>query len=280
MCKYEDIQLYSFGISLNRKIGTGTPSNTFCWLRNTSGSDVDNHKPFSTLQARADGWYAFGTVAPVEVACIPLDCFHSNGGSYDVRWASETFSVESPDASGGTCGIASTGLWWGDAAAVMQGIFGTGAVASVKDVAKTGQPNNPIDTALLTNADCNDDGVGRKARASSLFVGIPGGDHRPVFGSPLAARAKGLNNAGEYASRSWDTTRSTDMRYLDEGICYLGSVAGDLVTGGDYASIYPVYKSAEARWQWRLLTKKASSGNNSTYGVKATARCYLYDQSQ
>jgi hypothetical protein len=67
------------------------------------------------------------------------------------------------------------------------------------------------------------------------------------------------------------------MAYVDEGICFFSYLAGDFHTVNDRAWI-SVTQSA-GRDRWRLRTQKTSS-NNSTNGIRAHARCYLYNQNQ
>jgi hypothetical protein len=88
------------------------------------------------------------------------------------------------------------------------------------------------------------------------------------------------STAGEYVAKSWDGSHYTEMRWLDEGICYMTSVAGALKTGSDFAEIIPVYQQYNSRWRWVLRAEKLSGNNNSTSGIKATARCYKYKQAQ
>ena len=289
-CKYENLKFYSVNTPNRWRIGTGTPSNTVCWLTNIAGQAI-NSKPDMSVTSDANGWYVTGNNNDVKAACAPLNCFHSGGGAQDVTWASETYTAGSPDATnrapmaGGSCASGTTVGWMADSAIMFQGIeffsgSSWGSMVTTKDAAKTAQPESSRQYTSATFTDCYDDGQKLKMFASNLFVGIPGGIHRPVFMGPLATHSYGITGAGEYVAKSWDSSHYTEMRYLDEGICYLASVAGALKTAADGAEIFPVYYQSMNRWRWVLRAEKLSGDNNSYSGVKATARCYKYKQAQ
>lgn len=287
-CKYENLKFYSINTPLRQRIGTGKPTDTFCWLTNIAGQAV-NYKPDMSVTADANGWYATGINNDVKVACVPLACFHSSGGDYDEFWASHTYTATSKDAligapSLGGCMSGSTTGWMADSAIIFQGIeiasgTSSGSWVSTKDSAKTTQPDSPRQYTSATYTDCYYDGQTRKMFASNLFVGIPGGVHNPRFMGPYSTGGN-ASTAGEYVAKSWDGSHYTEMRWLDEGICYMTSVAGALKTGSDFAEIIPVYQQYNSRWRWVLRAEKLSGNNNSTSGIKATARCYKYKQAQ
>jgi hypothetical protein len=94
-------------------------------------------------------------------------------------------------------------------------------------------------------------------RANSLFVGKPVAAHVPKFRGPNSTRGSPAA-AAQCVSRSWDGTNAVSMAYLDEGICYFTYLAGDFAPIDD----------------------KGSGSNTSSKGIRAQARCYLYNQSQ
>ncbi len=287
-CKFEDLKFYTLDTPLHQRIGTGNPSNTVCWLNNVAGNAI-NYKPEMNVTSDANGWYATGTMnSQVKVACAPLDCFYANQLAQDVSWASDTWTARSADARFGvplaTCSSGTSTGWMADSAVIFQGLEAfegnEGMMVSTKDVAKTTQPESNRQFTSGTYTDCYLDGGSVTMFASNLFVGVPGGVHRPVFMGPLSGTSFGITGAGEYVAKSWDSSHYTEMRPVDEGICYFSSVSGGLKTASDGAEIFPVFKQAENKYRWVLRAEKLSGSNNSTNGIKATARCYKYKQAQ
>jgi hypothetical protein len=168
-------------------------------------------------------------------------------------------------------------MWLGDAASVLVGWEDGGQTRTTADRAFVDQGTSANVTSKLKNQDCWwQDNDQRVAEAVSLFVGIPHSGHDAVFRGPLSNRSYGIAGAGDYVSRSWDSTSTVDMARVDEGICYLSYLAGDFHETTDRALISIV---ATPTPRWRLRTRK-DANNNSTTGIRAHARCYLYDQSQ
>ena len=265
-----------------------TDGSSFCWISDYRGG-VDSIHGDGTHWPRAQlflnsrqTWEAKNSANPdYGITCLPKDCFFSNGGSADRRVISEgNIGAQSSGLAIGGCQSASANAWWGDAATVLNGWDASGLTTMTGDRAFVTQNNLSNQPSTVTNRDCTflDGQNSRRAETTSLFVGIPGGNHQAVFRGPNSTRSHGILNAGDYVSKSWDTTNIVSMAFVDEGICYFSYLAGDFHLPEDGAEIYPVLKTG--RWRWVLRTIKSSGGNNSTTGVRAHARCYLFDQSQ
>ena len=90
-----------------------------CWLLNVTGGPIAN-KPDISVNADANGWYATGVQnSAVKVACVPLDCFNHNDITQAVKWASDSYSAYSGDATlgapfAGSCVSGTTVGWMAD----------------------------------------------------------------------------------------------------------------------------------------------------------------------
>ena len=253
----------------------------YCWMASFVGDGTQT--PRQQVWVDSSGFWDASPASvsrpEYSVRCVRLGCFHSDGGSQDVKWVSGNFGTGSEGTSSG-CRIGTSQAWLGDAMTALQGWEGGGVTGSTSDYASVIQSNISSASSVLINRDCYwQDSLGRDMEAISLFVGIPGGTHRPVFRGPKSNRAYGPDAAGEYVSKSWDATTSVSMAYVDEGICYFTRLGGNFHTTSDYAVIAPSVSPPNLRWRWKLHTVK-SSNNNSTTGIQAHARCYLFDQSQ
>jgi hypothetical protein len=260
----------------------------FCWVRSMPGDGA--HRPRAEVKPNTTWWDASPTIIsdghgnnnyapPFDAACAPLSCFFSNGGSADRKWVSEVMGAEaagSPLPAG--CDTQTEPTWWGDAANVLEGLRNK-PVSTTFDYARVTQNAvfNVSSTVSIRDCHWTDGFVPRDVFAASLFVGTPGGTHSPWFRGPNSTRGTAAA-AGEYVSKSWDPTiTNVNMAYVDEGICYFSYLAGDFHTVNDRARIWTIPFSGRQRW--RLTTEKASN-NDSTSGIRAHARCYLYDQNQ
>jgi hypothetical protein len=260
---------------------------SFCWISDYRGgvdslSGDGTHWPRAQLQLGSTFWNASSSNdGDFGISCVPLACFFSNGGAADVRWISEGNHAAQSSGTLTHCFSASANAWWGDAATVLNGWEGSGHTTTTGDRAFVTQNNLSGSPSTLTNRDCTfiqDVGSARMTETTSLFVGIPGGDHQAAFRGPNSTRSYGILNAGDYVAKSWDSSHTQLMADVDEGICYFSYLAGDFHLPEDGAKIYPAFVAG--RWRWILRTVKSSGGNNSSTGIRAHARCYLYDQHQ
>jgi hypothetical protein len=156
--------------------------------------------------------------------------------------------------------------WWGDAATVMTaagGFFaGGGEVIRVSHNSVTNQPSTLTVGTLQRGT--------HVAGAHSIFVGVGGGAHVPLFVGPGDAIGN-LKAAGEF-THFYDASDSfhhapTPMARTSEAFCFLTMVTGHWGNTDSFVHIFP----QDGRWMLRAFA-------NASNTVSANAACYRLAQ--
>lgn len=232
------------------------PSTHFCALTKVQGqfSNTQNNQALVSINSNWSSWMldSFGENW-AEAYCFKLSGFVGPGSN--VKWVSDDFFVQDNSCSTN----ASTGMWWGDATSVLNGVAGN--LRASGGFTRVDQSNDAFLSSTLSAGGCLSSSWGLAAWGNSLFVGQPSsGQLAKFFGTTWIVTNNGTAQ-----------TAYLDLAPVESAMCHFTYLGGDFVGSGEWAWIYP----NNGVWRVRVWGGAYGSGFRK---ITASVRCYLRDQ--